>query len=80
MSMLYVKYYIKLRYRKNQRENTDNVIALKFDNRLIHFNIKTNTTLLKLVNENLYLWCFPFNPTGFPLKRNIANSYTRTVK
>jgi len=37
----------KLIFSYNQRENTDNVFTLKFDNKLIHSNIKTNSTLLK---------------------------------
>jgi len=46
---------------------------------LIHSNIKTNTTLLKLVNENVY-GVFQSTLRVFELlkKKNIAN--TRTVK
>jgi len=40
---------------KSQRLSTGNVTILKIDNRSNHFNIKTNSTLLKLVNENLHV-------------------------
>jgi len=37
---------------KDRPENTDNVLTLKFDNRSIHSNIKTDNTILKLINKN----------------------------
>jgi len=38
---------------KKLRRPLDNNLTFKLYNRSIHFNIKTNSTLLKLVNEHL---------------------------